>query len=67
MAWQTGAQYPETGLGVLGDVGAIVHGFEVGRPIVVGIGQLLLREEPLGSGQGGDDYGHRYAAGNERR
>lgn len=64
--WQSGAQYPETGLGVLGDVGAIVQGFEVGRPIVVGIGQLLLREEPLGSGQSGDDNGDRNAAKNKQ-
>lgn len=62
LTWSRGAQYPETGLGILGHINPIVEGIEVGSAIVVGIGQLLLREEPLRPGDGGDNNCHRNAA-----
>lgn len=62
LTWSRGAQYPETGLGILGHINPIVEGIEVGSAIVVDIGQLLLREEPLRPGEGGDNNCHRNAA-----
>lgn len=62
LTWLRVAQYPEARLRVLGDIGAVVHGINIGSPIVFVIGQLFLRKEPLRSCQGGDDNGHRYAA-----
>lgn len=62
LTWSRGAQYPETGLGILGHISAVVESIEVRCAVVVGIGQLLLREEPLRPGQGGDNNCHRNAA-----
>lgn len=62
LTWPRGAQYPEAGFGILGHIGAIVEGIEIRSPIVVDIGQFLLRKEPLRTGQGGDNDCHRNAA-----
>lgn len=62
---ELGAEQPETRLCVFANVGAVILGVEVPRPVVVLIHQLLLAVEPLGPGQSRHNHSHREAAENK--
>ena len=55
---ELGAQHPEAGLCVLAHVDAVVLVLVVPRAVVVLVGQLLFRVQPLGSGEGSDYHCH---------